>query len=146
MFIFYRFYRGRPFFSTISAVKTEKIENLLFLPLLRGGGAPFSSTISAVKTVKVKTFLFLPFLPGGRSFFFYHIRGKNGKNRKFLFFFFLPFFLRGRKRMPLSKTTLANQLSERPPRPGLTSRPVVEWRSRAWPLDWATCGGLDTSK
>ena len=31
-------------------------------------------------------FLFLPFLPGGRPFFFYHIRGKNGKDRNGCFF------------------------------------------------------------
>ena len=82
MFLFfYRFYRGgAPFSSTISAVKTVKVKNFVFLPFLPGG-APFSSTISAVKTVKIENF------------------------------FCLPFFLRGRERIPLSKTTLANQLS-----------------------------------
>ena len=45
------------------------------------GGRPFFSTISAVKTVKIKNFLCLPFSPGGHPFFVYHIRGKNGKNR-----------------------------------------------------------------
>ena len=49
------------------------------------GGAPFSSTISAVKTVKIKNFLFLSFLPGGHSFFFYHIRGKTAKLENCIF-------------------------------------------------------------
>ena len=122
----------------------QKRQESLFFIFYTAGRSMFKCHIRGKKGKHRKTCLCLPFLPGGRSFFFYHIRGKNGKHRKFLFF--LPFFLRGRKRIPLSKTTLANQLSERPPRPGLTSRPVVEWRSRAWPLDWATCGGLDTSK
>ena len=33
-----------------------------------------------------KSFLFFPFLPGGAPLFLYHIRGKNGKNRKFSLF------------------------------------------------------------
>ena len=45
-----------------------------------------SSPLSLTSTVKIENVMFLPFLPEGRSFFFYHIRGKNGKNRKFSFF------------------------------------------------------------
>ena len=78
---------GRPFFSSISAVKTVKITHFMCLSFLQGG-TPFSSTISAVKTVNNPCFYVFT---GGRSFFFCHIRGKNGKNR-----FFFTVFTGGR--------------------------------------------------
>ena len=56
--------------------KKCKNKKICFNRFYRGGA--FFSTISTLKTVKIV--FFLPFLPGGRSFLFYHIRGKNGKN------------------------------------------------------------------
>ena len=84
-----------PLFLNDIRGKRGKHRKLIFFPFY-WGGAPFSSTI-----------VFFTVFTGGRSFFFYHIRGNNGKTRCFL-----P--LQGRERIPLSKTTLANQLSTHP--------------------------------
>ena len=86
--------------------KDGKNQSYVIFRFCRGTNFFFSPTISVVNTVKIEIVILFTVFTGG-SPHFYHIRGKPGKTRVFIFFVFLFIFTVFNGESPLLSSTIS---------------------------------------